>query len=124
MEDELVKVIRIQTPSPNDEKEFTLQVLSGVRFAPLVKKPNLKTVIPARVWSPTDHQAYPDSFRKACKQILLCSRKSTQEREEDKLEAGKPINAASLLPRALWMEVLSFTHRDCKSFVGPDSVCS
>jgi hypothetical protein len=60
------------------------------------------------------HRHYPESFRKACKEILLCS----QARE---LQPPKPVvacptmpsvNVASKLPRAVWMEILSYTHRD------------
>jgi hypothetical protein len=114
VEDELVKVVRIQTPA-SSEKEYTVQVLSGVRFAPLIKNPRMTTVIQARVWSPTDHGLYPDSFRKACEQILLCSQFASKNASAG--EAGMPgaaFIAASLLPRMLWIEVLKFCSRDCK----------
>ena len=114
VDDELVKCVRMQTP-PSNEKEYTLQVLSGVRFAPLVKKPGMKTVIRANVWSPTSHLLYPDTFRKACEQILLCSQFASKNANVgSSSKSGKPTNAASLLPRAMWIEVLKFCTRDCK----------
>lgn len=101
--------------SASNEKEYTLQVLSGVIFAPLVKKPDMKTVIQASVWSPTNHLLYPDTFRKACEQILLCSQFASKNANVgSSSESGKPTNAASLLPRAMWIEVLKFCSRDCK----------
>jgi protein-L-isoaspartate O-methyltransferase len=111
VDDELVKVVRSQRPSTADE--FSVQVISAVRFAPLVARPSLETIIPARVWSPEEHMFYPDSFRVACKQVLLCS--NAKREQHVKPQSLKNLNAASLLPRALWMEVLSYTHRDCKS---------
>lgn len=110
-----MKVIRIQTPSSNDDDEFTVQVLSGVRFAPLVKSPSLKTVIPARIWSPESHHSYPESFRKACKQILLCCY-SNKTIRQDATSSSTPLThvteGTTMLPRAVWMEVLSYTTRD------------
>ena len=116
MEDELVKCVRMQTP-PSREKEYTLQVLSAVRFAPLVKKPGIKTVIQAVVWSPTNHLLYPDTFRKACEQILLCSQFASKNANDGSSSQprGKSTHAASLLPRAMWIEVLKFCSRDCKT---------
>ncbi|KAG7352756.1 protein-L-isoaspartateD-aspartate O-methyltransferase PCMT [Nitzschia inconspicua] len=111
VDDELVKVVRSQRPVANEADEFSSQVISAVRFAPLVASPSLKTVIPARIWSPEEHMFYPDSFRAACKQVLLCSNaKKDQPTEPQPVPIN--VNAASLLPRALWMEVLSYTHRD------------
>jgi protein-L-isoaspartate O-methyltransferase len=113
VDDELVKVVRCQRPSPGTANEFTVQVISAVRFAPLVARPSIQTIIPARVWSPEEHMFFPDSFRASCKQVLLCS---NAKREQIMMPLSqKNVNAASLLPRALWMEVLSYTHRDCKS---------
>jgi len=112
VEDELVKCVRMQASASN-EKEYTLQVLSGVIFAPLVKKPGMKTVIQASVWSPTNHLLYPDTFRKACEQILLCSQFASKNANfGSSSESGKPTNATSLLPRAMWIEVLKFCSRD------------
>lgn len=113
VDDELVKVVRSQHPMPNAADEFTVQVISAVRFAPLVARPAIETIIPARVWCPEEHMFYPDSFRTACKQVLLCS--NAKRTQPTNPQPKKNINAASLLPRALWMEVLSYTHRDCKS---------
>ena len=66
VEDELVKIVRSLAPptastattafggnnSSVGSNEFTYQVLSGVRFAPLVSYPVIKVFIPARVWNP------------------------------------------------------------------------
>lgn len=113
VDDELVKVVRSQRPVPNDADEFSVQVISAVRFAPLIARPAMKTVIPAPVWSPEEHMFYPDSFRVACKQVLLCSN-AKRDQPTKPQPPPKNVNAASMLPRALWMEVLSYTHRDCK----------
>lgn len=112
VDDELVKVVRSERPAVSYDDEFTVQVISAVRFAPLVARPAMKTVIPARVWSPEEHMYYPNSFQVACRQVLLCSNAQTDQPTKP-LPPPKNINAASLIPRALWMEVLSFTHRDC-----------
>jgi protein-L-isoaspartate O-methyltransferase len=113
VDDELVKVVRSQRPAPSATDEFTVQVISAVRFAPLVTRPSIETIIPARVWSPEEYMFYPDSFRTACKQVLLCS--NAKREQPFNPQPQKNVNAASLLPRALWMEVLSYSHRDCKS---------
>jgi hypothetical protein len=108
-----VKVKRVQTPSSERSgQEFTMQVISGVHFAALAPHPSMKVMIPARVWNPSRHHFYPDSFRSACKEVLLCSNASTDQ--PFKPVRKESLNAASLLPRALWMEILSYTHRDCR----------
>lgn len=119
VEDELVKIVRSLSPptSPStalgSSQEFSHQVLSGVRFAPLLAFPEIETVIPARIWNPSIHKYFPESFRNSCKEILLCSHaKSIQPVRPQ--QPKTLVNVASMLPRALWMEVLSFTHRDCK----------
>lgn len=111
---ELLKVVRLQTSCNGSglAREYSQEILSPVRFAPLVSHPRMETVIPARVWDPSLHQFYPDCFRESCKALLLCSR-------ADYIQAAQPqpqqkVNTASMLPRALWLEILSYTHRDCK----------
>ena len=66
VEDELVKIVRSLAPpaattaaattfgssSVVGSNEFTFQILSGVRFAPLVSYPVIEVIIPARVWNP------------------------------------------------------------------------
>jgi len=103
-------------------EEFTQHVLSGVRFAPLLNPKTEKILIPSRVWNPSIHHNYPDSFRKSCKEILLCSNmNSTQsldqpsqfvvpQQQQESLHAK--VNSAGMLPSVLWMEILSYTHRD------------
>mmetsp|Transcript_11311 Transcript_11311/g.31972 ORF Transcript_11311/g.31972 Transcript_11311/m.31972 type:complete len:549 (+) Transcript_11311:81-1727(+) len=91
--------------------EFDSQILSGVRFASLLKSPGLRTVIPAMVWTPGSHKLFPDTFRKASRELLLCSNSEyvqplpIQPRPEDR------INVACTLPKSVLMVILSFTHR-------------
>lgn len=108
--DELVKVVRSQSLSPETIQKFTTHVLSGVRFAPLLADPDIQTIIPARVWDPSKHHLYPSSFRGACNELLLCSNASRNQ--PVKIRPQEKINVASMLPRALWVEVLSFAHHD------------
>ncbi len=98
------------TNREHQASDFTQQVLSGVRFAPLLGRPVIPTVLPSKVWNPNEHCYYPDSFRKACKVLLLCSNASFQQEPPPPKEY---INLASLLPRVVWMDILSYTHRDC-----------
>jgi protein-L-isoaspartate O-methyltransferase len=115
VEDELVKVVRIRIPANEahrESREFVQQVLSGVRFSPLVSHPAIKTVIPALIWNPSIHQYYPDSFRMSSKALLLCSHSNYTQ--PVKPQPQEQTNVASMVPRALWMEILSYTHRDCK----------
>lgn len=97
--------------------QFDRQILSGVRFATLLKSPALRTVIPAKVWTPGSHKFYPDTFQKASRELLLCSNSDYIQplpippRPEDR------INMARTLPKSVWTEILSFTHRGCKQSV-------
>jgi len=137
VDDELVKVVRIgpirnteppiQASLPTeaaglsliastyglDTMEFTHQVLSGVRFASLLKYPTMKTVIPASVWSPACHHSYPPSFKRASKEILLCFNANYVQTKPQ--PENPPVNVAATLPRDVWLHILSFTHRQCKS---------
>ena len=89
--------------------EFSTTVLSAVRFSTVIPSPVNATpiVIRARVWAPEVHHCYPESFRKATKEILLCSmaHRSHNDASTDK------INLAASLPKALWMEIFSYTNR-------------
>jgi hypothetical protein len=132
VEDELLKVTRIgirtnarknsigsemetddPNPNPLPPAEFSQTVLSGVRFATLLPRPKIGTILPSTVWNPTIHHQYPDSFRMSCREILLCSN-ATQNQKPKPIKENSSFNAAGLLPRVLWMEILSYTHRDCK----------
>jgi len=110
VDDELVKVVRIGSSRDGDAEDFTQQVLSGVRFAPLLHFPKIETVIPSTVWSPSIHNYYPDSFRASCKEILLCSN-SDYVQPPRQAKPEEKINLAAMLPRVLWLEIMSYTHR-------------
>jgi hypothetical protein len=115
VDDELVKVVRVQRPagsSPDDEQDFTQHVLSGVRFAAFLHHPVTETIIPSRIWNPSIHQYYPDSFQDACQELLMCS--NANYVQVVKPQPTDRYNFASMLPRVVWLEILSYTHRDCK----------
>ena len=94
-------------------EEFTTQILSGVRFAPLQVIPAVATVIPANVWSPTMQRGYPIEFKLASRQLLLCS---NSQLVQAVIIRDERVNAAALLPKTIWIEILSYTHRKCKLF--------
>lgn len=108
--DELVKIVRSQNENSKGNQQFITRVISGVRFAPLLSHPTIETVVPARIWNPSNHSMYPDTFRGACNELLLCSNAS--KTQPVNVFPQKKVNAASMLPRALWVEILSFTHRN------------
>lgn len=110
--DELVKIVRSQGLSPGTSQKFTTHVISGVRFAPLIANPDIQTIIPARVWDPSNHYLYPNSFRKAYNELILCSNASRNQSVQ--IRPKQKVNVSSMLPRALWVEILSFAHRDCE----------
>lgn len=112
VDDELVKVVRIGSSRNGDTEDFTQQVLSGVRFASLLHFPRIETVIPSTVWNPLIHNYYPDSFRASCKEILLCSNSEYVQPRQERPESK--INLAAMLPKVLWLEIMSYTHRNCK----------
>lgn len=119
-DDEELSDARDEDASDDEEEgvqlggQFDRQILSGVRFASLLKSPALSTVIPATVWTPGSHKFYPDTFQKASRELLLCSNSEyvqplpIQPRLEDR------INVACTLPKSVWTVILSFTHRGCK----------
>ena len=128
MDDELVKVIRISesddestdVPSiprslrghvPPLSSNFLMQVISSVRFTPLLNSPVLHTEIPSQVWEPSIHQHYPESFRRSCKEILLCSHAPTYQPPPAQVHVQHRTNTAATLPRAIWIEILSYTDR-------------
>lgn len=112
VEDELLKVVRNHASSHNSDDGFTQHIISGVRFAPLITYPSIETVIPARIWSPSVHSQFPDSFRISCKELLLCCNAEFQQ--PIKPQPTQQPNVASMLPKAIWMEIMSYTHRDCR----------
>lgn len=108
--DELIKVVRSHGLNPDSSPKYTTRVISGVRFAPLLSSPDIQTIIPARVWAPSNHHLYSNCFRGTCRELLLCSNSS--RKQTIRVRPLEKVNVASMLPRALWVEVLSFTNRD------------
>ena len=99
----------------NCNNEFNQQVLSGVRFAPLLKHPIMPTIIPARGWAPNRHRYFPDTFQKATTELLMCSNSAFAQPLPKPKMPVEGANAAAMLPRVMWTEILSFTHRKCAS---------
>jgi len=91
-------------------EEYTSQILSGVRFSPLQIRPAVATVIPSTVWSPLMQQGFPSEFKLASRHLLLCSNSHYVQplpvsRQEERF------NVAAMLPKTIWLEILSYTHR-------------
>jgi len=124
VDDELVKVVRDgviarrleEDMEVGDEdlsdlnEEFTSQILSGVRFAPLAMSPVINTVIPSNVWRPSNQRSYPSEFKRATMQLLMCSNSDLVQPIRLPSEDER-VNASALLPRTIWLEILSYTHR-------------
>jgi len=126
VEDELVKIVRIgetkddgtlngqgsEESSDEDinELEFTTQVFSCVRFAPLVQHPKTKTIIPSRVWNPSFHHLFPDSYQESIMSLFLCSN-SKYSQPMRPIVKRDHINLAATLPRDIWIYIISFTNR-------------
>lgn len=131
VDDELVKIVRVGSKvsistrsmetEPNFE-DFSQQVLSGVRFAPLLKFPAVEVLIPASVWEPDLHKYYPSSFRKTSKAIMLCSSVDFVQPLPKVPEGQECKNVAAILPQVIWMEILSYCHRNW--FDSPQSEAS
>jgi hypothetical protein len=97
----------------NYHQEFDEHVLSPVRFTAMTKYPALKTIIPSRVWNPSIHRYYPENFRLATKEILMCSNARYEQPVKPQLSKVQvQVNIAATLPRVLWVEILAYTHRD------------
>ena len=94
---------------PSLPTNYSMQVISAVRFAPLIDRPLIQTIIPTQVWDTSIHRHYPDSFRQSCREIMLCSSASiVQPPPNPTIQT----NVAAKLPKALWMEILSYTDRN------------
>ena len=124
VDDELVKVVRVgnisfqledDTAASRIDEEFTSQVLSGVRFAPLVLRPSVPTVLPSHVWDPSVQRFYPSEHQRASMEIMMCSNSRVMQPLPPVPSPEERINAAAMLPRSVWVEILSYTHRKCKS---------
>jgi len=130
VEDELVKVVRVGSislelegdPAMDTEDdtssmggmvggEFTSHILSGVRFAPLSTSPVMNTVIPANVWNPLVQSGYPSEFKRAGMQLLLSANSKLIQPLPRVPSQGERVNVAAMLPKTIWLEILSFTHR-------------
>ncbi len=84
-------------------RDFVTEVISGVRFTGMIdSKSSAPLIIPHRIWEPALHSYYSETFRTACRTVLLCAN----------ADPSRHVDAPALLPRALWLEVLSYTHRD------------
>ncbi|KAK1736274.1 protein-L-isoaspartate(D-aspartate) O-methyltransferase [Skeletonema marinoi] len=126
VEDELVKVIRtgviaqgLEDDEGSDEaaslsglnEEFTSQLLSGVRFAPLAMLPVIYTIIPSNVWNPSIRRFYPNEHRCASMALLMCSNSEIVQPLPRVPTPDERFNAAAMLPKSIWLEILSYTHR-------------
>lgn len=116
VDDELVKIVRLGSISRDklnkkpDRNEFTQQTISGVRFAPFLQHPMIRTLIPSRVWNPVSHSLYPDSFQQATMTLLLCSNSEAYQPPRPTIPENY-YNLAATLPKEVWMIILSFTNR-------------
>mmetsp|Transcript_5011 Transcript_5011/g.7275 ORF Transcript_5011/g.7275 Transcript_5011/m.7275 type:complete len:552 (-) Transcript_5011:59-1714(-) len=126
VEDELVKVIRtgvvaqgLEEDAPSGDaaslsgldEEFTSQLLSGVRFAPLATFPVIYTIIPSNVWNPSIRRFYPNEHRCASMALLMCSNSQIVQPPPRVPTTDERFNAAAMLPKSIWLEILSYTHR-------------
>lgn len=122
VEDELVKVMRVGIVGLETEgdqsvgsssglsQEYTSQILSGVRFAPLIPSP-IKTIIPSQEWSPSLQTGYPSEYKQATMQLMLCSSSELVQPPPKILSREERFNAAAMLPKSIWFHILSYTHR-------------
>lgn len=99
----LEKIVRVD--NLNNETDFMRETVCRVSFASLKHTPVAPTVIPSRVWTPETHRSYPESFQSSCRTLFLCSNAPAQQN-------SLQWNHASMIPGPVWLEVLSFTHRD------------
>jgi protein-L-isoaspartate O-methyltransferase len=128
VDDELVKIERVGNVSSDVEgemehedgarsisglsREFTSQILSGVRFAPLTNSRSMvQTVIPAHVWNPSVQRMYPSEFKRASMHLLMCSNSELVQPLPTTPRPDERVNVAAMLPKSIWVEILSFTHR-------------
>lgn len=93
--------------------EFTEQIITSVHFAPLLTYPKLSVIIPALKWRPEHHYMYPKSFQNATRTLLLCSGAAFVQPPR---KASERRNFSSVLPKEIWVHVLSFTTKKCKLF--------
>jgi hypothetical protein len=95
---------RLRPPLLNNS-DFVTDIISGVRFTGMIDPtPSSRApiIIPHRIWEPALHSYYSETFRTACRTVLLCAN----------ADPSRHPYAEASLPRALWLEVLTYTHRD------------
>ena len=128
VDDELLQLTRVRNSTsviadlprsvrgapPVLSQDFNEHVVADVRFASLVHTSSSPTVIPSRIWGPSLHKHYPETFRNSCREIFLCSQASAYQPPPAVPLVKKEcfINVAAQLPKSIWMEILSYTHRD------------
>ena len=91
-------------------QEYTSQILSGVRFAPLIPSP-IKTLIPSQEWSPSLQIGYPSEYKQATMQLMLCSSSELVQPPPKIPSREERFNASAMLPKSIWFHILSYTHR-------------
>jgi hypothetical protein len=67
------------------------------------------------VWNSSIHRYYPENFRLATKEILMCSNARYEQPVQPQPAPNVlqvQVNIAAMLPRVLWMEIMAYTHRD------------
>ena len=105
VDDRLVQVKR-------SSNKFVEKTITAVHFASMLKNPSHSVYIPASKWNVSTHHMYPDAFQSSVKELLLCSR--SQYVQPAKKEPVGNVNLACVLPKEVWIHVLSFTHKRCK----------
>jgi hypothetical protein len=74
------------------------------------ESPVIHVILPANVWSPERHALYPQAFRQATKQVLLCSHAAADQPPPTVKNAYQ--NVACKLPSSIWAEIFSYARRD------------
>lgn len=108
VEDELVKVIRINKSSPfSEEKDFLIEVISDVCFSPLTKFPKIPTNIPIC----DSYHTLPSSYQKSSLAVFLCSNANYYQHGHSENNKNVSVNLATTLPKDVWIHIFTFTHR-------------
>jgi len=97
-------------------QDFESQVLTGVTFAPLVRSSTKDTVIPTNLWKPSSQRSFPSEFQRISMQLMMCSKSQLVQPLPPVPSPEERFNAAAMLPKAIWTEILSYSHRSCETF--------